>query len=92
MNGKDAIPLYQYLKEQVPVEELDLSIPTNRLFDAMVKEVYPQYSVGNDIRWNFTKFLVNRKGEVVKRFEPPISPLNIEPHIEELLAENVLVG
>ncbi len=85
VNGENAYPLYQYLKEKAPYEGLDLSVSTNRLFDAMVKEVYPQYSVGNAIRWNFTKFLVNKNGKVVKRFEPPVSPIDIEPYIEELL-------
>ena len=41
--------------------------------------------VGRDIRWNFTKFLVNRKGEVVARFAPAITPEKIEAHVAELL-------
>ena len=39
----------------------------------------------NDIRWNFEKFLVNRKGEVVKRFSPQTTPEEITSEIEELL-------
>lgn len=38
VNGKDASPLYQYLKQQAPFEGLDLSVATNRLFDAMVRK------------------------------------------------------
>lgn len=30
--------------------------------------------LGGEIKWNFTKFLVNREGKVVKRFEPPVKP------------------
>jgi glutathione peroxidase len=37
------------------------------------------------IKWNFTKFLVDRKGEVVERFAPTTSPKEIEPEIEKLL-------
>ncbi|MBO1515626.1 glutathione peroxidase [Metabacillus bambusae] len=39
------------------------------------------------IKWNFTKFLVNNKGEVVKRFSPNTNPSEIKPDIEDLLKE-----
>jgi glutathione peroxidase len=39
----------------------------------------------NDIRWNFEKFLVNRKGEVIKRFSPQTTPAEIRAEIEGLL-------
>lgn len=37
------------------------------------------------IKWNFTKFLVDRDGKVVKRFAPTDKPETIEKHIQELL-------
>jgi glutathione peroxidase len=43
--------------------------------------------VGNDIRWNFTKFLVGRDGRVVKRFGPAKDPESLRPRIEKALAE-----
>lgn len=39
------------------------------------------------IKWNFTKFLVNKKGEVVGRYEPKTTPKEIERDIERLLNE-----
>lgn len=42
-------------------------------------------SFGKNIKWNFTKFLINKNGEVVKRFAPNVDPLKIEKDIEELL-------
>ncbi|MDF2717419.1 MAG: glutathione peroxidase, partial [Paenibacillus sp.] len=39
----------------------------------------------NDIKWNFTKFLVDRSGNVVGRFESPVEPAVIAPAIETLL-------
>mmetsp|Transcript_20059 Transcript_20059/g.29655 ORF Transcript_20059/g.29655 Transcript_20059/m.29655 type:complete len:119 (+) Transcript_20059:56-412(+) len=42
------------------------------------------------IKWNFTKFLVDREGNVVKRFEPTTAPSDIEPAIRELLGLNKL--
>ena len=38
-----------------------------------------------DIRWNFTKFLINRKGEVVKRFEPRDKMEDVEQAVKDLL-------
>lgn len=40
---------------------------------------------GPDIQWNFTKFLVDRQGEVVERFETPVTPETIAPSVGELL-------
>jgi glutathione peroxidase len=43
--------------------------------------------LGSSIKWNFTKFLVDKKGSVVERFAPMTSPAAIEPQIEKLLAK-----
>ena len=39
------------------------------------------------VKWNFTKFLVNKKGEVIARFEPTVKPADIEESIKKALAE-----
>ncbi|MBU3072126.1 glutathione peroxidase [Clostridium estertheticum] len=41
--------------------------------------------LGKEIKWNFTKFLINTKGEVIKRYAPTVLPLNIKTDIEDLL-------
>ena len=41
--------------------------------------------MGSNIKWNFTKFLVDRNGKVVERFAPTVIPEKIESHIKELL-------
>ncbi len=41
--------------------------------------------LGNDIKWNFTKFLVDREGKVIKRFAPTTEPKAIQNEIEKLL-------
>ncbi|PHR59519.1 MAG: glutathione peroxidase [Arcobacter sp.] len=38
-----------------------------------------------DIKWNFTKFLVNKGGEVIERFAPSTSPLSFEKKIQDIL-------
>lgn len=85
VNGKDAHPLFNYLKEEKPFEGLDMDNPTNKILVPMIKERYPNFSVGNAIRWNFTKFLVNSKGQVIQRFESSVDPMSIGPAIKELL-------
>jgi glutathione peroxidase len=39
---------------------------------------------GGDIQWNFTKFLVDRNGKVIQRFEPAVEPL--APELESAIA------
>jgi glutathione peroxidase len=51
----------------------------------MLSKVDPDYKQKSDIKWNFTKFLINKKGQVIARFEPTEKMENIEKQIEELL-------
>ncbi|KAK6930596.1 Glutathione peroxidase [Dillenia turbinata] len=64
VNGKNADPLYQFLKAE--------------------KGGF----LGDGIKWNFTKFLVNKEGQVVDRFAPTTSPLKINKDIEKLLGSS----
>ncbi|MBR3301033.1 MAG: hypothetical protein IKI73_00005, partial [Firmicutes bacterium] len=41
--------------------------------------------LGTKIKWNFTKFLVDREGHVVERYAPTVTPERIEPRIKDLL-------
>ena len=41
--------------------------------------------MGDRIKWNFTKFLVNREGQVVERFAPTTEPAEIDEHVAKLL-------
>mgnify|MGYP001136859630 CR=1 FL=1 len=42
--------------------------------------------LGSSIKWNFTKFLIGRDGQVIKRYAPTVSPTSIAPDIEAALA------
>ena len=53
--------------------------------DEMLLKADADYASKPDIKWNFTKFLINRKGEVVGRFEPTAEPEGMEKAIEEQL-------
>jgi len=61
VNGKDAEPLFEYLKKQ--------------------KGGF----LGDDIKWNFTKFLVSREGTVIERYAPVTKPEKIESDILKFL-------
>ncbi len=85
VNGAEADPLFEYLKEAAPFEGFDMSNPSNKMLKAMIDEKFPTFAMGNAIKWNFTKFLVDRKGNVVERFESPVDPRDIEPSLKNLI-------
>lgn len=84
VRDEGAIPLYVYLTRMKGFEGMGKGLK-NKAFEAMLKAKYGKGFRDSQIKWNFTKFLVDRKGEVVARFEPPVEPLDIAPFIEELL-------
>ncbi|MBS4539425.1 glutathione peroxidase [Clostridium sp. D2Q-11] len=83
VNGKFAHPLFKYLKESTTFDGLDMKNSSNKILDAILKEKFPEFTTGNSIRWNFTKFLVDKNGNIVKRFESAISPMELEPYIKK---------
>lgn len=85
VNGKNTHPIFKYLKQNAPFEGMDLSNPTNKIVNAILKDKYPEFLEGNEIKWNFTKFLVDRHGNVVSRFEPTVEPMALVEHIERHL-------
>ncbi|MDD3113814.1 MAG: glutathione peroxidase [Candidatus Izemoplasmatales bacterium] len=76
VNGPDADPLFTYLKKATaPMSENPC--PVCRL----AKRVFSS----NRIRWNFTKFLVDRSGSIIRRFEPSFTPEQLDPIIQEMI-------
>ena len=85
VNGENADPLFTYLKSQKGFEGFDLENQTGQMLDNMFRRQNPDYDKNPDIKWNFTKFLVDKKGNVVARFEPTDKPSDISGKIVELL-------
>lgn len=85
VNGEDADPLYKFLQQQKGFAGWDESHPLTPVLEKLLSEADPNYKQKADIKWNFTKFLINKKGMVVARFEPTESIENISKQIEELL-------
>ena len=83
VNGPNEDPVFTYLKSAAPSEEYKglKAKATQKLLKGLSKSVEKD----SDILWNFTKFLVNRDGTVVKRFAPVAEPASFEREIEEML-------
>ncbi|MET3695912.1 glutathione peroxidase [Bacillus oleivorans] len=78
VNGERAHPLYTYLKQQAPIDS-NFKVSSNE-YQESAKD-----SSDSSIQWNFTKFLLDREGNVVKRFSPDTKPEDIEEDIKKLL-------
>ena len=85
VRGSKAHPLFNYLTEKAPFKGFDLDNPNARLLYTMLKEKSPDYLIDDSIKWNFTKFLVDKEGNVVQRFESSIEPNEIAPFVEKIL-------
>ena len=85
VNGDDADPLYKFLQEEKGFAGWDMEHPIAHILDDMLTKADPNYKEKADIKWNFTKFLINKKGMVVARFEPTEKIENVEEKIKELL-------
>ncbi|CUH96767.1 hypothetical protein P22_2878 [Propionispora sp. 2/2-37] len=83
VRGENAQPLFVYLTKQAPFTEFDAAHPIVGKLQAVLKERFPELLEGDGIKWNFNKFLVNRQGDAVGRYEPTTSPLAMKPAIEK---------
>ena len=82
VNGENQTPLYAFLKSQKGFEGFDMEDKLGPLLDQMMTKADPNYKENPDIKWNFTKFLINRQGEVVARFEPTHNMEDVEKQCE----------
>ncbi len=82
VNGETAHPLYKYLKKEKPQDV------ENEKTGKLKKVLHDLQQVvqGESIKWNFTKFLVDRQGNVIQRFSPTVAPEELEKEMEILLS------
>lgn len=85
VNGENESPLYTYLKSQKGFAGFDPAHPLTKILDEMFSKADPDYAEKPDVKWNFTKFLVDQEGRVVARFEPTATKEVLAPAIEALL-------
>ena len=86
VNGENELPLYAYLKSQQGFKGFGKG-KMAWILDKMLKKNDKNYAEKPDIKWNFTKFLVDREGNVVARFEPTEEMEKVEECIKNLLAK-----
>ena len=84
VNGENALPLYKYLKSQKGFEGFGKG-PKALMMSAMLKKIDKDYKNNPEIKWNFTKFVVDRSGNVAARFEPTANMKDLAAFVEGLL-------
>lgn len=85
VNGEGAAPLYKYLKSQKSFAGFKDGHKIGEILKKMLSEADPDYASKPDIKWNFTKFLVDKTGQVVCRFEPTADFEEITAEVEKNL-------
>lgn len=85
VNGENADPLFKFLKIQQPEAEGKGGFMMNMMIN-LTSKINGKSKGNGDIKWNFEKFLINQKGEVIKRFAPTMKPEAIEQYIEKCLS------
>ena len=84
VNGANELPLYTWLKSEKPcLGGYDEKLAT--VMEKLYNEANPEPRKKDDIQWNFTKFLINRDGQVIARFEPVVDMKEVEKQVEAAL-------
>ena len=84
VNGENELPLYTFLKKEKGFEGFPngiMKIP----MELMLSKIDKDWKNKPDIKWNFTKFIIDRNGNVVKRFEPLNDMKEVEECVKSLL-------
>ena len=84
VNGPNAAPLFTWLKSRQGFKGFGMS-PAGIAMSAMCKKNDKDYKKNPDIKWNFTKFVVDREGNVVARFEPTAKMDDVAKFVGELV-------
>ena len=83
VNGENESLVFKVLKEQQPNEEVKGF--KNKMAIKAIQKISTTCKKKGDIVWNFTKFLVDKDGNAVKRYDPTFNPSEIEKDLIELL-------
>ena len=84
VNGEQAEPLYEFLAAEKPFQGFGKGLKKAALskFANMNNKKYGDKAY---IKWNFTKFLIDRQGRVIARFEPTVDMEKVREAVEEVL-------
>ncbi len=84
VNGDNTEPLYTYLKNAAP-EDPEPNGMKNKLAMKAIAKIPGATKEQGFIKWNFTKFLIDKNGKVIGRFGPTDAPEDMEPKIQDIL-------
>jgi len=84
VNGENELPLYTFLKSQKGFEGFG-DFPDREKFEEFVAMGDPDFRNNANIKWNFTKFVVDREGNVVARFEPTADMGEVAAFVKSLI-------
>lgn len=84
VRGESALELFKYMIQEQKFQGFPPSDKTEMLMDYL-NGIDPNYLKDDEVKWNFTKFVIGRQGKVVGRFEPVVKPAEMETFIKELL-------
>lgn len=83
VNGENAVPLFKWLTDNTEFQGFGKS-PMALMMNGIAKKMDKDYKNNGKIKWNFTKFLIDRNGRIVARFEPT-DMKNLKSKIEDCL-------
>lgn len=83
VNGENESEVFSILKKQQPNEEVKGI--KNKMAMKAIEKISTTCKNEEDIKWNFTKFLVDKNGNAVKRYDPTFDPKDIEEDLIKLL-------
>ena len=83
VKGEDQDPLFKYLEENSTFG--GFKGEKAELMNTLMKKLDPDFEKGSDIKWNFTKFLIDREGNIVKRYEVTDPMKELAKDVEGLL-------
>ncbi len=85
VNGDDVEPLFTYLKKEKGFQGMDSKHQYYGVLADMLNKTKPGWEQSDDIKWNFTKFLISREGKVIGRYETTIDNSLLAADIEKQL-------
>ena len=85
VRGQKTHPLFQFLTEQAPFQGFNTETSDGQKMQTFLQTNYPDLYAGDGVKWNFTKFLIDRNGQMYGRYETTTEPFEIEPMIKSLL-------
>ncbi|MBQ6933833.1 MAG: glutathione peroxidase [Clostridia bacterium] len=86
VRGENAIPLYKWLRDNTKFEGFGMS-PAALMMNGIAKKMDKDYKNNGDVKWNFTKFLIDREGNIISRFEPTEPMKEVMKKVEQAVAK-----